>query len=318
MPSVNVQPDKVLNLRSVATQGIYSAIYRVAADFLAGENKPWYYYTGVLAGASIAATGIDGASAAVTVLANQVEALLLKNPNGGELAVFVDGVQQGVIDLYAANETWELIEIFVDPVAAAFKTIELRNNIAGAAAYSWLALGTFTITRDILDPVVLDKETLSMPYDTIVFRVQDDESDTREASVPINIPTGSTVAEIQAFADAIAPEIDALTEGKVASASVTINLTLPGGLKADPVAGSFNERGGLITFDTTGPRADSVRIPAMNKTIMPGDSFALTDTDVAALVTRLTTATTAANIRPRTTQDYEYSAARRGSKSLRK
>lgn len=317
MPSVDVQPDNVLNLKSSFQQGLTSAVYRVAADFLAGENKPWYYYTGVLSGATLAATGIDGASAAVTVLANTVHAQLLKNPNGGELAVFVDGVQQGVIDLYAATETWELIEIFVDPVAAAFRTIELRNTV-GLGVYSWFAIGTMTITRDLDFPQILDKEQLAMPYDTIVFRLQDAEADTREASVPINVPTGHTIAELQAYADAIAAEIDALTESQIVSASVTVNLTVPGTVKGAPVAGSYNERGGLITFDTTGPRADSVRIPAMSKTIMPGNDFSLADTDVAALITRLTTQTTAANIQPRTSQDYEFVTARKGSKSLRK
>lgn len=157
-----------------------------------------------------------------------------------------------------------------------------------------------------------------MAYNSIVFRFKDAESDTREDSQPIYVPTGFTLAEYQAYVDAVAPEIDAASESQLVEVNMTLSMTLPGGLKGAPVAASLNERGGLITFDTTGPRADSFRIPAILHSIMPGDSFSLEETEIAAIVTRLTTATTAANIRPRTSQDWQFSAARKGSKSLRR
>lgn len=317
MTTVNVQPTDVLNLRRAVGLGLYSAVFRIAADFLAGENKDWTYYAGVLSGATVAATGIDGATASLAVIASSVKAQVLRNPNGGEIEVFIDGVLQGTIDLYAAQEAWELVEIFVDPVATAVRNIELRNNVAGAAAYSWMALGLFELTRLNGTPIYQERTPI-MAYNAVAFRIKDAETDTRESSMAIYLPTGLTIAQYQAWVDAVAPEVDALTDGEITSVELTLTLTLPAGLKPSPVAGSLNERGGLITFDTTGPRADSVRIPAFNRTIMPGAEFSLTDTDVAAFITRLTTATTAANIRPRTSQDYQFEAARKGVKSLRK
>lgn len=315
MPSQTFNPEDVLDLRNAVGTGIVGAIFRAANDFFFGNGKPWYYYAGVAVGGTAAATGIEGATATTYVVANVVEAYVLKGPGNGEMKVFLDGVEQGVIDLEAATEIWELVELVIDPAGAVLRRVDLQSvAVAGAA---WMAIGPIILTHDTDAPTAQER-TQAMAYDTIVFKVRDAESDTNESSVPINVPTGFTLAQLQTYVDAIAPQIDVLTEGQITGASVTVNMTLPGTIKTEPDAGAFNERGGLITFDTTGPRADSVRIPAISKTLMPGDSFSIADTDVAALITRLTTATTAANIQPRTTQDYQFVAARKGSKSLRK
>lgn len=320
MPSLNIPVFQAFNLYESVGQGLVSTIYRVGSDFLAGENKPWYYYLGVLGGSAVASSGIPGATAVLTATANYIEVQVQKNPNGGEIEIFVDGVQQGVVDSIAGTAIWDVVRVNLWPdgsPAGGPREVRFVNKAVLPAAWAWMALGNVLLSREDEDPEYVER-TLFMPYVTLAVRIQDSESDTREATVPLYLPTGKTLAEYQAYADAVLPEIDALTEGKITSAEITLPLTLVAGLKASPAAASLNERGGLITFDTTGPRADSVRIPAMSRTIMTGDSFSLSDSDVDALVDRLTTSTTAANIRPRTSQDYEYVTARKGAKSFRK
>ena len=317
MPVETFDPSKVVDLRNALGQGLVSAIFRGAIDFVSGNGQPWYYYAGVFSGATAAATGIDGASATLFVAANLVQAYVLKGPESGNIRIFVDGVEQGVIDLEASSEAWELVTLVIDPLGTIFKRVDIVNEV-GLAGFSFFAMSSILATHDTEIPQIRDRTEIIMPYVTLAFRCQDDEASTRDATLPIRVPTGATLAQLQTYADAIAPEIDAQTESQITEILVSIPLTVVAGLKAAPVAGAFNERGGLITFDTTGPRADSVWIPAMSKSIMPGDSFSLVDAAVAAFITRLTTATTAANIRPRSKDDYNYTAARRGVKSVRK
>lgn len=310
-------------LRELLTGAAEQAATAAAIDFVAESNKPWQYYAGIFVSNVVAATAIPGGAATFYVVGSAFDALILKSPEGSDIDVFLDGVAVGTIETFAASQAWEkLSDLAFGGVALAlapgfFHRIDLVNGLPSEGNETGISWFAFTDPEVYGDDASARKSEVLM-YDTIVFRLQDAESDTRQQSVPIYIPSGKTVAEIQAYVTAIAPEIDALTESKITEATVTLSMTLPGGLKAGPDDGAFNERGGLITFDTTGPHSDSVRIPAMKRTIMPGDSFNLEDSDVNALITRLTTATTAANIRPRTTQDYQFSSARKGAKSFRK
>lgn len=153
---------------------------------------------------------------------------------------------------------------------------------------------------------------------TVVFRLKDDEADTKMASMPFYLPDGLTVAEVQAWVNLAAPQVDDATGAQIVSVDIAFAATLPAGLKAAPLADAFNERGGLITFDTTGDRRESVRIPSILTSIMPGNEFSLEDAAIAPLVTTLTTQTTGANIQPLTPYGYEFVDAVRGKKSFRK
>lgn len=321
MPSLNIPVFQAFNLYEAAGKGLVSTLYRIGSDFLAGENKPWYYYVGVLGGSTVVGTGIPGAIAALTATAHYLDVQVQKNPDGGEIQILVDGAQQGIIDSVAATAIWDTVRVNLWPTGApagGARKVEFVSNAVAPAAFAWMALGDVTLFREDEDPEYVERTLLPMPYVTLAVRIRDSESDTREATVPLYLPVGKTLAEYQAYANAVLPEIDFMTEGKITSAEITLPLTLPAGLKANPEDGSINERGGLITFDTTGPRADSVRIPAIARSIMTGNSFSLSHSSVADFILRLTTATTTANIRPRTSQDYEYSAARKGAKSFRK
>jgi len=128
-----------------------------------------------------------------------------------------------------------------------------------------------------------------LAVNTINFRLQDGESDTRRATMPFYVPTGLTLAQYQAFATTAAPIVDAVTGSLITDINLDVALTVPGsGIKTVPVADTVNERGGLIGMATAGQFDDSIRIPNILWSIMTGDSFSLADTDIAALTLLLT------------------------------
>lgn len=311
------QPGLVFNPKLAIAGGIVYAATRAAIDFIAGENKPWSYYLGSAFGGAALATGIPGAAATLYIVGDSVDLLLLHSPDGSDVRLYLNGIEQAQVDAYVVTEVWQH-SIIGGLLPGVVNRVDIVNNVSTnpnkTSSVNWLALGSVTVSGS--NAYALGGSIANM--DTIAFRLKDSEQDSVYATLPIYIPAGSTLAQIQTYSDAVAAEIDAVSGSQIVEINVTIALTIPGGVKGSPAAGSLNERGGLISFDTTGPRADSVRIPGILTTIMPGDSFLLTQTDVAALITRLTTATTAASIRPVTAQNYQYSAARNGKKSFRK
>jgi len=136
-----------------------------------------------------------------------------------------------------------------------------------------------------------------MAHNTITYRLQDDDDDTQGAPFPLHVVTGLTVAQYQAFADVFTPLVDAVTGSKIAAIDLSLSLSIAGTPKSAPVGLSQNERGGLITFATAIPKKYGVRIPAILHSIMGGQSFSLEGGPVGDLVTALTTAQTAANMR---------------------
>lgn len=127
-----------------------------------------------------------------------------------------------------------------------------------------------------------------MAVNTINFRLQDAETDSKLATFPLYVPTGFTLAQYQTFVDAAAEVVDNVTGSEIVGIDMALAMTIPAGLKGAPVAASLNERGGIIGMETAGQFNDSVRIPAILQTIMTGDSFSLSDTNIAALTLLLT------------------------------
>lgn len=315
------QPDPGLLLLRTPTQSFIRAGTLAALDFVAGTNKPWSYYLGVGLGDLAAATGIPNASVTLWAIGQSVDLTFFQSPDGSLADVFVDGLLVSSVDNYATSAVWSVLNIpnLIDGQLSQVTIVNRDNpNVDKSSSINWMALGPITVNG--ANPQL--RSPVQMAYNTLAYRITDSETDSREATVPVYVPQGLQLVDYQEFSDLIAPEIDAVSGGQLTSVSITIELTLPGGLKASPTAGILNERGGLISFDTTGPRRDSVRIPAMNTTIMSGDSFSLADTAVDALITRMTTDTTtttnSAVVRPRTAQDYLFSAGVVGKKSFRK
>lgn len=312
------EPQPYFNVQLAAQASFFNALARAATDYIIGEGKPWAYYLGYGIGGAALATGIQGAQATLYVIgAGTVKLFFEKAPGAAIAGVFLDGVAEANLNL--DDEILDILEYTFNIPDDGLKHAIMVQNLgtdpeSANNPDNWLSiLG--------IEPVVevnLEERLEVMAYVTLAFRLRDSEQDSPDATLPIYVPTGFTLAQLQTYADAIAPEIDATTGSQIVEINVTVPLTIVAGLKAVPDAAALNERGGLITFDTSGPRADSVRIPAILTSLMPGKTFDVEGGVVGTLVTRLTTATTAASIRPKTVQDYNYTSARKGSRSLRK
>jgi hypothetical protein len=95
-----------------------------------------------------------------------------------------------------------------------------------------------------------------------------DERGTR-GQVNIFVPTGLTLAQYEAFVTAAAPDVDAMTGGKVMSAALTLDIALPAGLKANPIADQFMEQGVNFPFSCNGTGyRHTVRVPAFRDTLI--------------------------------------------------
>ena len=311
------EPQVYFNVARALTSAFFAAVARLAADYVIGQNRDWSYYVGYGFGGAALATGIPDANAYLYVVgAGTVSLFFESSPGAATARIFLDGVLSADLDL--SDEVVDVIEHVLnipnDALEHSIQVINLGTHPDHPTPTDWLSILGLAATGDTQ---VYERRS-TMPYDIVRFKMRDAEADTRLSSVPIYIPTGESVADIQTWVNAFVPELNALTDSAFAAITLELTLTVPGGARTDPVAGAYNERGGLITFDTSGPRKASFRIPSMNKTIMPGNSFSILDTDVAALITRLTTATTNGNIRPVTEEDYQFTEARKGTKSARK
>lgn len=318
MPIIYEPAPKWFSLRDSLTAGLKQAVTLGAIDFVAQSLKPWAYYAGVLGGNAAVATGIPGAAATIYVVGDLLDYYVFKSEDSSDLRVFLNGVQISSIETYAVSQIWEAAQQ-INLQSGYVNRVDFVNYGVGATnagSIPWMALADITVSGG--EEILLRSNTL-MP-NTLAVRISDSETDTRLATVPVYLPTGLTLAEIQAYSDLVVAEIDDITGGKVEAVEVTLSLDLPGAIKGAAEAGVLNERGGLIPFTTSGPRGDSVRIPAIKTTIMPGDSFAATQADVAALITRLTTSTdiSGTGVQPQTANGFNWLVASDGKKSFRR
>lgn len=325
--SIIYEPQLIFNVRNALTGALQQALGFAALDFISGMNKPWAYYLGLAFGGAGLATGIPGAAATIYIIGDSMDFWIFKSPDGSELRWFLNGVQQTTIDTYAATGVWELVQnTLLNPSQvneATFVNFAASSN-PSATGIPWLALGDFEIFGD----GAVAQAAGSLNMDTIRFRIADDEASPRMSTLAVAIPSGQSIATLQAYSDIAAVRIDRVTGGEIMEISVELNLVLPTKagspgateIKNTRVTNVTNERGGLISFDTSGPRNESVWVPAINPAIMPGDSFSLEDTAVASLIALLTSGVTAnaISIRPVTPNDYQYNVAIRGVKSLRR
>lgn len=103
----------------------------------------------------------------------------------------------------------------------------------------------------------------------------------------------ATLAGIISWVQGLGAAIDLVTDGKITKIRVSILIPLPGGIKTAAVAASDVEETGLITYSASGTaNAFGVDIPAIPNGKLTGNQVNLTDTDVAALNTYLSTVST--------------------------
>jgi len=68
-------------------------------------------------------------------------------------------------------------------------------------------------------------------------------------SVPIYFPDTATLAELAEFITDFTPLLDAAIDGKITQATITLQATLPGGLKGSAVDGNRVREGALLSYD---------------------------------------------------------------------
>jgi len=317
--TIMYRPEEIFNVKNAVGGAVVKATALAASDYLAGNNQPWAYYLGAIFGQAAMATGIIGAATTIYVIGDTLDFYVFKSPDGSDLRYFLNGVQLASLDTYAATSAWELIQ---NVILAPNQVNELTfvnyaaSVTGGASGIAFLTLGDMTVFGN--NAFAYQGESVHMANDVITFRTQDSETGADLGAIPIYIPHGFTVSELQTWADLAAKELDDAMNVKVVEIDLLMPLTVVGTVKASPVANSLNERGGLLTFTTSGDYADSVRLPGILTSLMPGDAIATTNALITAIITRLTTQTTAANIRPVTKHSFNWLAIRNGKKSLRR
>lgn len=107
---------------------------------------------------------------------------------------------------------------------------------------------------------------------TNLLSIQVTDADGKSKTIPLYFPDTTTLADLQDYADTFLPNLDAVIDGKITQATVTLQLTLVGGLKASAVDGNRVREGALLRFaadDTI--YKHSIYIPSWENTGFAGD-----------------------------------------------
>lgn len=109
------------------------------------------------------------------------------------------------------------------------------------------------------------------------YEILDDNNTPK--SMPIHFPIGLTAAQIQSASDLYAPVIDAAIAGIISSVTLTLQLTLPGGLKSVVSESCDAERGALLGFRCANTRyRHSIFVPTWPDAGFSGDDVSGTFT----------------------------------------
>ncbi len=123
-----------------------------------------------------------------------------------------------------------------------------------------------------------------------VYSVKVQDVNGKVGHTVIYLPSGLTVAQIQAWSDAMLAKYNEVTAAKIIAANVQLALTLPAGLKTDPMAGQYIPLGANVAFNVANSAyRHTLRVPAIREALISGDSVVLTGTDPAAWVVLLAT-----------------------------
>jgi hypothetical protein len=121
-----------------------------------------------------------------------------------------------------------------------------------------------------------------MPAALLSFTILDADGDRK--STKIFFPSATTPAQLIAFGTAYAPLLDAVIGGKVERARYSVDLTLPGGLKAAPDALSEVQFAARASFDNASRYAWGDYWPSFKPALFTGDIVSVGGIGVQPLI----------------------------------
>jgi hypothetical protein len=92
-------------------------------------------------------------------------------------------------------------------------------------------------------------------------------------TIPIYIPAGSTLANIQSMIDSVVLALDSVTGGLIGTVTVELNLTVPAACKDAAVAATQREMGCAINFETGEREGYPLNIPGIDVSLIDGDDI---------------------------------------------
>lgn len=305
------QPVPVFDLRVAIGIGIVDALFAAAGDFIAEDNKPWTYYAGVGLGGTIGATGIKEAVATAYVLCNQLDITLWKSPEGSLVRCYVDGLLQATIDAYSGT------------AGTLIHTLNLANNVkhridlvngepspSNTSGISWMGIGDLQI-----DSGFVQQKGMHMTTDILSFGIVDADGDKK--TLPVYIPSGLTLAQMQTFADDLAPKLHAVIDGEITDITATFSLSIAAGAAGAAVAGSEVQKGVLLDFVAADTQyVHGVYVPTWKNANFSGNEINLAGTGVSAFIAEFTTGATPAL--PSDRYGNDLTSLKKGTKRFRK
>lgn len=167
-----------------------------------------------------------------------------------------------------------------------------------------------------------------MAIDVVSISVQDADGSPPNKRVLLGLPTGKSDVDILAFAQEAQERIDRVTDGKVVECTLTKQLallpyaTVPAAnqLKINVVAGSKNEIGGKLLFTTSGPRRESIWVPAFIAAALNGESIVTSNQNVIDFNNYIVTPALygATTFRPLTMWGYDFLALVSSGRAIRR
>lgn len=110
-----------------------------------------------------------------------------------------------------------------------------------------------------------------MAVDIASFTIKDATGDSKSIAVYF-VHGGATLAQIVSYVQGLAGVVDAVTDGVLIAANLTVGVTLPGGIKTDVTGDPDIQRGALMGYTADGtPYKHSVWVPAFIDSGFTGD-----------------------------------------------
>jgi hypothetical protein len=111
--------------------------------------------------------------------------------------------------------------------------------------------------------------------DVAVLSVEISDADNKKKRMLIHVPVATTIAQAQAFSNALLPTVNGISQGVVSAVEITHSLTVDHGalgIRAAALAGSVARNGANFLFDVTGNIYNhGVRVPTITPTLVSAD-----------------------------------------------